>query len=276
MSPRRMSTRSCSRGSTLRCASAIAVVLSVTVPAVPGAEVRLPPAGAAYDSQLGGAYEPPAGVQVVSRDREEPPAPGLYNVCYVNAFQTQPQDAQWWLDNHSDLLLHADGAPLEDPNWPGEYLLDTRAGPALMAIVEPWITGCADAGFDAIEADNLDTYSRSLGLLGIEDNLAYAQLLIAAANEAGLSMAQKNGGDLGSRGREIGFDFAIVESCQLYDECGLYTDVFGDLVFEIEYTDTDPAAFTTACQLRGNQISVILRDRGLSMPGVESYFYQTC
>lgn len=270
-----MSTRSCSRASILRCASVTLALLALIAPAH-GAEVRLPPAGAAYDSQLGGAYQPPAGVQVVSRDREEAPAPGLYNICYVNAFQTQPQDEQWWLANHPELLLQVDGAPLEDPNWPGEYLLDTRAGAELMTIVAPWITGCADAGFDAMEADNLDTFSRSHGVLSIEDNLAYSRLLIETANAAGLAMAQKNGGDLGSRGQEIGFDFAIVESCQLYDECGLYTDVFGDLVFEIEYTDTDPAAFTTACELRGDHISVILRDRGLSMPGAESYFYQTC
>ena len=65
----------------------------------------LPPANGGYDSQLGGAYPPAAGVTVVSRDREEAPAAGLYSICYVNAFQTQAHEAGWWKQNHDRLLL---------------------------------------------------------------------------------------------------------------------------------------------------------------------------
>ena len=241
--------------------------------------VRLPPAGAQYDSQLGGAYPPPAGTQIVSRDREDLPAPGVYSICYINAFQTQPQDAAWWTSNHLDLLLQRDGAPVADPNWPGEYLLDVSMAEkraALLAIVGPWIDQCARDGFAAIEADNLDTYSRSDGALAIEDNLVFAASLVERAHALGLAFGQKNGAELGTRGQKIGFDFAIVESCQVYDECGDYTDVFGRHVLEIEYTDTDARHFTDACAARGSQISVIRRDRGLTMPGEPDYFYQTC
>ena len=112
-------------------------------------DVLLPPAAGQYDSQLGGAYTPPSGTLIVSRDRAAPPEPGLYNICYVNAFQTQPQETAWWMANHPELLLRQDGALVEDPNWPGEILLDTGSPEkreALAAIVGAWIDQCAADG----------------------------------------------------------------------------------------------------------------------------------
>jgi hypothetical protein len=252
------------------------IALLLTAPA---AAQQLPPAGG-YDSQLGGAYPPPAGVAVVSRDREDPPAPGLYNICYVNAFQTQPQDGAWWAANHPDLLLrNAAGQPVEDENWPGELLLDTGTAEkreALAAIVDDWIAGCASAGFDAIEADNLDTYARSGGRLSMADNLAYAGLLVQSARAYGLAFGQKNAAELLDRAKAAGFSFAIVESCQVYDECDAFTAVYGRHVLEIEYTDTPRRHFETACASRGGEIAVVLRDRQLTTPASPDYRYETC
>ena len=254
------------------------MLLAITVP-VAAQAVVLPPAGGQYDSQLGGAYAPPPGTQIVSRDRGARPASGLYNICYINAFQTQPEETDWWIANHPDLLLARAGTLVEDANWPGEIILDTstdakRAG--LAAIVTGWIDQCAADGFDAIEADNLDTYSRSGGALSMGDNLAFAAALVEHAHGRGLAFAQKNGGELGRRGRAAGFDFAIVESCQVYDECDGYVSAFGPHVLEIEYTDTRAAYFQAACKARDHQISVIRRDRNLTIPGEPSYFYSTC
>ncbi|WP_338723788.1 endo alpha-1,4 polygalactosaminidase [Devosia sp. XK-2] len=254
------------------------LALVLIQPAI-AAGYTLPPAGARYDSQLGGAYAPPAGTQIVSRDRQAPAAPGLYNICYINAFQTQPQDVTWWLANHPQLVLRRDDIPVEDPNWPGEYLLDTstaenRAG--LLAIVSNWIDDCAKNGFDAIEPDNLDTYSRSGGLLSIDDNLAFARAFIAHAHVLGLAVAQKNSLDLAERGPQAGFDFAITESCQVWDECGAYIESFGDYVLDIEYTDTDRGNFDRVCASYGENISVILRDRNLTTPADTAYVYQAC
>jgi hypothetical protein len=269
---------SSSRAFSLRSRLAIVLVMLAGSHAA-ALDVRLPPAGGQYDSQLGGAYDPPRGTLIVSRDRSEAPEPELYNICYVNAFQTQPQETAWWAENHPDLLLRQDGALAEDPNWAGEILLDTSTESkraSLAVIVGAWIDQCAADGYDAIEADNLDTYSRSNGALASEDNLAYAGLLIDRAHSLGLAFAQKNSGELGARGKAAGFDFAIVESCQVYDECDAYMDVFGAHVLAIEYTDTDAAHFETSCAARGRQISVIRRDRNLTMVGEPSYFYQTC
>lgn len=256
----------------------LALLTLVALPAH-GADHVLPPAGGRYDSQLGGAYPPPPGTAIISRDHADAPAPGLYNICYINAFQTQPQDTHWWLANHPALLLMQDGKPVEDANWPGELLFDTSTQSkrdALLAIVSAWIDDCARNGFDAIEADNLDTYSRSGGALSIAGNLAFARAFAAHAHALGLAVAQKNGLELGPRGPQAGFDFAIVESCQVWDECGAYIAQYGDHVLAIEYTDTDPRHFEAACARYGANISVILRDRNLTTPAEAAYLYQAC
>jgi hypothetical protein len=251
--------------------------LLLTVPAL---AQEPPPPGGQYDSQLGGAYPPQAGTTIVSRDREDAPAPGLYNICYVNAFQTQPQDADWWRETHPDLLLRGrNGQLVEDENWPGELLLDTGTAEkreALAAIVGEWIVGCARAGFQAIEADNLDTYSRSHEMLSMADNLAYAKLLTGIAASHGLAFGQKNAAELLDRAKAHGFSFAIVESCEVWDECEAFMAVYGRNVLEIEYTDTPRENFETACAARGDEIAVILRDRMLGTPDSADYHYETC
>src|SRR4051812_45608807 len=87
-------------------------------------ELTLPPLDAPVDYQLGGAYDPPDGVQIVSRDRNAAPAAGLYNICYVNGFQIQPDEEAFWLDDHPDLILRdGQGEPVIDADW-DETLID--------------------------------------------------------------------------------------------------------------------------------------------------------
>ena len=96
------------------------------------------------------------------RPRQHRPNPltDLYNICYVNGFQTQPGEGEAWLAEHPDLVLRdASGAPFVDPGWPDEYLLDTsteekRAG--IEGQLSSVLSSCADKGFDAVEIDNLD------------------------------------------------------------------------------------------------------------------------
>ena len=94
------------------------------------------------------------GVEIVSRDRTAAPAPGLYNVCYVNGFQAQPNEEDFWLEQHPTLVLRDEqGDPVIDEDW-DEMLLDVgtpEKRTAIAAIVGSWITGCKVAGFDAIE-----------------------------------------------------------------------------------------------------------------------------
>ncbi|GAB4201166.1 MAG: endo alpha-1,4 polygalactosaminidase [Sandaracinaceae bacterium] len=236
---------------------------------------RLPPPNAGLDYQLGGAYPPPSGVGIVSRDRNADPAPGLYNVCYVNGFQIQPDEEAFWLAEHPDLILRdASGAPVIDADW-DEMLLDVgtpERRAAIAEIVGAWIDGCAARGFDAVEIDNLDTFSRSSGLLSEDDCVAQMALFSARAHARGLAIAQKNAAELVGRRAELGTDFVVAEECNRYDECDVYTRAYGDAVLVIEYRRAD---FEAGCAAFPD-LSIVLRDIDLVPPGRAGYVYDGC
>lgn len=238
--------------------------------------LALPPANGGLDYQLGGAYPPPTGVTIVSRDREAAPAPGLYSICYVNGFQIQPGEASWWLANHGDLILRdASGDPVIDPDW-DEMLVDTRTATqraAIADIVGGWIRGCATAGFDAIEIDNLDTFSRSGGLLREDDNVLQMRLFADVAHGVGLPIAQKNSAELVGRKADMATDFVVSEECNRYDECDVYTGAYGEHVLMIEYRRAD---FTAGCTAYGARFSIVLRDLNLVPAGSSAYVFDGC
>jgi len=271
-------------------AAVVATLLAVALPgslagcaaaapptAPDAANAALPPAGATPDYQLGGGYEPADGVGIVGRDRSDEPADGLYSVCYVNGFQTQPGELESW---PSDLLLQRDGEPVFDPDWPDEALLDTSTDDRRQRIAETvgaWIEGCATSGFDAVEFDNLDSYTRSDDALALDDNLALAALLVDVAHASGLAAGQKNAAeDAVVLHERAGFDFAVVEECAVYEECGVYTAVYGDAVIDIEYSDELPRSFDEMCADADSPASMVLRDRDLVTPDVEGYVFETC
>jgi hypothetical protein len=125
-----------------------------------------------------------------------------------------------------------------------------------------------------VEPDNLDSWTRSHGLLTRDDAAAYARLLVAAAHADGLAIGQKNTAEL--LGAGIGFDFAVVEECAVYDECGDYLHAYGNQVFEIEYTDNGAGAYRKSCASNGGKISIILRDREVVPAGTAGYHYEWC
>jgi hypothetical protein len=265
-------------GAGLSTAPALALAAASTGAA---SAVRLPPANGRFDYQIGGAYVPAASVRIVDRDRTSRPAPGVYNVCYINAFQTQAESDRWWRSHHPHLLLRTtDGHVVEDPGWPGELVLDVANAhkrAALARIVGRWIAGCASNGFQAVEPDNLDSYSRSYHLLTLTDDLRFATLLVQRAHAEGLAIAQKNTAELHRRGRRTaGFDFAIAEECQVYSECSSYTRAYGHRVIEVEYTDNGRRYYRRACAARGKAISILLRDRDVLPRGRNGYVYRAC
>jgi hypothetical protein len=235
----------------------------------------LPEANAPFDYQIGGDYPPPSGVLVVSRDRESAPAPNVYNICYVNGFQAQPNEESFWLDDHPDLVLRdSAGEPVIDPDW-DELLLDTSTPEkrdGLAEIVGSWIAECGDDGFDAVEIDNLDSYSRSQGLLSQENNVAFMRMLADTAHADGLAIAQKNSTELLERVPEMSTDFAVAEECNRWDECEDYRSVYGDRVFVIEYRQQD---FEQGCSDYPG-LSIVLRDLDVSTPGSASYVFHGC
>lgn len=246
----------------------------------PGGRTAPLPAGAVIDYQLGGAYTPAVGVGGVARDSTDAPAEGLYSICYVNGFQTQPADRDAWLADRPDLVLQSDGEPMVDENWPDELILDTSTHDKrqrIAAEIAPSLDLCASAGFDAIEIDNLDSYTRSDGRLSQDDAVALAALYGEHAHAAGLAIAQKNAVELGTRGRdEAGFDFAIAEECHRYSECALYRDVWGDHFVDIEYTDDLRGSVAEVCADKQVPASTIVRDRNLTTPSDAQHHFAAC
>lgn len=238
------------------------------------------PVGVGVDYQLGGAYPPADGVGMVARDSTEQPADGVWSICYVNGFQTQPGESEEWLAERPELILHVDGEPLADPNWPDEYVLDTSTPAkrlAIMGVIGPVIDGCSDAGFSAVEIDNLDSFSRSDERLSFEDNLALAELFAERAHADGLAIGQKNAAEMSSELRDsVGFDFAVAEECHRFAECAAYTDVYGQSVIDIEYADDLRGSFADVCADPETPGSVVLRDRDLVPQGEPGYVFELC
>ena len=265
----------------------LALLLCAAVAAPAGAAAP-PPANAPFDYQIGGDYALPAGVSVVSRDWYLGSAPaGAYAICYVNAFQTQDDEpGVTRRDERSawprSLVLSGLG---DDPNWGGEYLVDistARKRKRAANWIQPMIRTCKRKGFEAVEYDNLDSWTRFDDTpregdvpFGKADALAFAKLLAKRAHRLGLAVGQKNTVELTrrqARGR-IRFDFAIAEECGRYDECQDYRRVYGDRVVAIEYRRQD---FDAACASVGASVAVVLRDRNVTRPGSGSYQYAAC
>ncbi|MFS3129898.1 endo alpha-1,4 polygalactosaminidase [Nocardioides sp. Bht2] len=230
---------------------------------IAAADRSLPPVDVDLDYQLGGASEPADNVGIVARDRRARPAAGAWNICYVNGFQTQPDEKVLWR-KHPRLILRRQGRPVVDSAW-GEQLLDIRTPAkrrALARIVGRWIDGCARRGFDAVEFDNLDSFSRSRGLIAPRQAKRFARMLVTRAHRVGLSVGQKNWSEFD--GRKVGFDFAVSEQCGRYDECGAYVRHYGRAVLVIEYRRRD---FERSCAAYGDRLAIVLRDRALAADG---------
>lgn len=234
------------------------------------------PSSAVADYQLGGVYDPPARTNVVVRDSTAAPAPGLYNICYVNGFQTQP-GAAWPLEL---LVKDSKGKPLVDPDWPDEHLLDISSEKLRGVILERLassVSTCARAGFDAVEFDNLDSFTRSKGALDQEDAVAFAAALVRSAHSQGLAAGQKNTPQLSDAERKrIGFDFAVSEECHRYDECGAYTRFYGERVINIEYADNLRRRFDDVCVDPTTPRDTLLRDRALKAVKRKGYRHDHC
>lgn len=243
----------------------------------------LPPAEGSFDYQLGATSDHLSDrtpIDVVVRDATANPLQGAYNICYVNGFQTQPDSD--WSSRPEALLRDTSGNPVRDPDWPDEILLDpsTASGrTSILDAVRPIIKGCADDGFDAVEIDNLDTWTR-FDTISADGAFALAKAYVATAHDHDLAIAQKNAAEAAPTAHDdLGFDFAVVEECGAYSECAAYTDVYGPYVLQIEYSDALAEAdlsFSDVCADPTRAPLTILRDRDLVGQDDAAYVYDAC
>ena len=151
--------------------------------------------------------------------------------CYLNAGAYE----DWRPDKHLfPAIVLGDRL---DPEWVGERWLDIRRRDLLLPIMAQRMRLCAEKGFDAVEVDNIDGYDNKSGFpLMAGDQARYNIALATLAHINGLSIGFKN--DLGQAADlEPYFDFAVVEECLKYNECGQlrpFTDA-RKAVFHVEY-----------------------------------------
>lgn len=155
------------------------------------------------------------------------------------------------------------------PEWPKERWLDIRQREKL----RPWLNSRIDRiiskGFDAIEPDNLDSYSNETGFdISINDTKLYCDFLIKLAHDKGLGIGQKNVPELSAEYSKK-FDWVLTEDAfdQKWENDVKPYIAQNKPVFAVEYTDrTSQSTFTnTICPKAKNlKYSAILKKRELN------------
>jgi hypothetical protein len=128
--------------------------------------------------------------------------------------------------------------------YPDERWLDIRRYRKFAKPLKARIRMCARKGFDGIEADNVAGYQNPTGFpLTASDQLEFNRWLARQSHRQGLSIGLKNDP---SQARQLvgNFDFAVVEECFQYSECGRFKPFIraGKAVFSVEY-ETPTAKF---------------------------------
>ncbi len=121
--------------------------------------------------------------------------------------------------------------------YPDERWLDISRYRKFAKPLKARIRMCARKGFDGVEADNVAGFQNRTGFpLTAADQLEFNRWLARQAHRNGLSIGLKNDP---SQVRKLvrNFDFAVVEQCFQYNECGRFRPFIraGKAVFSVEY-----------------------------------------
>jgi hypothetical protein len=121
--------------------------------------------------------------------------------------------------------------------FPDERWLDIRRFRDFAAPLEQRFAMCARKGFDAVEPDNVAGWENRTGFkIGSAAQLRFNRWVAEQVHRRGMAVALKNDG---RQARKLvdEFDFAIVEQCFQYKECGYYKPFVRHrkAVFEAEY-----------------------------------------
>jgi hypothetical protein len=234
-------TRSAARANlSLLAAATLAVVMLLLLSGpASGAQRWLPkPTTAAWQWQLQGRIDTSIDAAVYEVDGFETPARtvaklhrrGRRVVCYldVGSWESFRPDAARF---PASVLGNAYSG------YPDERWLDIRQIGVLAPILRKRFDICRRKGFDAVEPDNVAGYENESGFpLTADDQLRFNRWVAREVHRRGMSVALKN--DPQQVQQLVGsFDFAVVESCFAYDECGMFSPFVaaGKAVFVAEY-----------------------------------------
>lgn len=196
------------------------------------------PTTAAWQWQLQGKIDTSVGAAVYDVDGFEVPKQtvrqlhwlGRKVVCYldVGSWEAYRPDAKRF--PRAVIGRRYEGFP--DERW-----LDVRRFRLFAKPLKRRFDLCARKGFDAVEPDNIAGWENRTGFpIGRKDQLRFNRWVARQVHARGMAVALKNDG---GQARELvdDFDFAIVEQCFQYEECGPYRTFVqhGKAVLEAEY-----------------------------------------
>lgn len=232
----------------------IAIAISFTAPA--GAQAAIwhpPPTTTPWQWQLQGKVDTSIAASVYDVDGFET------SKATVRTLHRQGRKAICYLDVGSWESYRPDAGRFPASvigkryeGFPDESWLDVRRYLVFAAPLRARIAMCARKGFDAVEPDNLAGWENKTGFdITAADQLRFNRWIARQVHARGMAVALKNDG---TQARQLlgSFDFAIVEQCFQYEECGLYRPFVdaGKAVFEAEY-ELDPARFCGAAEAIG-------------------------
>ncbi|HEX3238926.1 MAG TPA: endo alpha-1,4 polygalactosaminidase [Solirubrobacterales bacterium] len=236
-------------------ATAIALLLALSASSAASARWAPRPTTEPWQWQLQGALDLSVAATIFDVDGFETSAGqvralqrrGRKVVCYldVGSWESYRPDAGAF--PRSVIGRRYDGFP--DERW-----LDVSRFERFAAPLRARIEICARKGFDAVEPDNLAGWEPE-NETGFEitraDQLRFNRWIARQVHRRGMAVALKNDGRQAAQ--LVGqFDFAVVEECFQYDECGYY-EAFTDagkavLVAEYELPTADFCAAAAELQ----------------------------
>lgn len=150
-------------------------------------------------------------------------------ICYFSggSYEEWRDDADQFQDG--DLGAKLDG-------WPGENWLDHRSD-NVRKIMAARLDVAKEKGCDAVEPDNMDGYANNNGVgLSADDQLDYNRYIAEEAHKRDLAVGLKNDAEQAAE-LEPYFDFVVIESCHVYNECDAYQafQAAGKALFSAEY-----------------------------------------
>lgn len=224
------------------------------------------PAHVPWDVQFSGPVDPALPVVIRSLDLDDTPpalvadltARGVFTICYVSVGTLES-----WRSDASRIPADLIGAAYD--GWPGERFLDIRDHDRLRPVMRARFARCAAAGFQAIEADNIDLNWADTGFaLSESDAVAWARAMAEDAHDLGLVIGQKNAPDLTAQ-LEDAFDFAITEDCLTDGWCAdlaPYAQT-GRAILAIEYRIPAAQRPQACAQAHALGLSVVFKARDL-------------
>jgi hypothetical protein len=190
--------------------------------------------------QLQGAIDLSIGAEVYDVDGFETPKSVVERLHRLHRRAICYLDVGSWESYRPDASLFPRSAiGRRYQGFPDERWLDVSRFRLFERPLERRIAMCARKGFDAVEPDNLagwEPENKTGFRITRADQLRFNRWIARQVHDRGMAVALKNDG------RQAGqlihaFDFAIVEQCFQYDECGLYRPFVRSrkAVFEAEY-----------------------------------------